>query len=114
MNKVTYLLGVYLHEYETDKSDGTLVGSDADFGDMFALNGKLVSKSEWIEKLLKADRFEHINAKNADKTPLRARRNGKNKTWKKKPDYFEIPVKYGLKTYFKITPKNAIEWRAAK
>lgn len=31
------------------------------------------------------------------------RRNGKTKTWKKNPECFEVPVKYGLRAYGRIT-----------
>ena len=41
---------------------------------------------------------------------LEARRNGKTKRWKRRPGYFEVPVKYGLYEYFTITPDNADEW----
>jgi len=46
--------------------------------------------------------FYHVKLKNADGTPLRARVNGKCKTWKNRPDDFKLPMKYGLKGYFYI------------
>jgi hypothetical protein len=48
------------------------------------------------------DILHHIAAKNVDGTPLRARVNGKVKTWKTRPGDFEIPVKHGLHDYFYI------------
>lgn len=54
--------------------------------------------------------FHHVSATNADKTPVRARRNGKTQTWKTRPTEFKIPVKYGLKACFYITNDNAHEW----
>lgn len=57
-----------------------------------------------------AENFEHVSMKNRDKTPVRARRNGKTKTWKTRPGDFQIPVKYGLRECFYITPTNAHEW----
>jgi len=36
--------------------------------------------------------------KNADKTPMRVRVNGKCQTWARRPLDFKLPVKYGLKT----------------
>jgi hypothetical protein len=63
--------------------------------------------------ILNANHFEHITLKNSDKSPLRARRNGKTKVWKTKPGKFQIPVKYGLKTCFYITDKTAYEWNVA-
>jgi hypothetical protein len=43
-------------------------------------------------------------------TPIQCRRNGKTKRWKTRPAEFQIPVKYGLKECFYITPANADEW----
>jgi len=54
--------------------------------------------------------FQHVTLKNADGTPLRCRVNGKCKTWKTRPNDFRLPVKYGLKECFYITPENAREW----
>lgn len=54
--------------------------------------------------------FEHITLKNSDKSPLRARRNGKTKTWKTRPDEFKIPAKYGLYNYFYIDHTNCQDW----
>lgn len=63
-----------------------------------------------LENASTAQKFEHVSAKNADNTPVRARRNGKTQTWKTRPLEFRIPVKYGLKQCFNITPENADEW----
>ena len=41
---------------------------------------------------------------------LECRRNGKTKTWKRNPEKFQIPVKYGLYEYFYITNENAHEF----
>jgi hypothetical protein len=109
-----WISGIHLNQYSTTLPDGTLAGYDAEFGDMFAYEGKLIPKSEWIENLLKADNFEHVSEKNADKTPMRARRNGKNKISKRNTDQFKIPVKYGLKICLYISPVNCINWRPAK
>jgi len=57
--------------------------------------------------------FGHVSLKNADGSALRARRNGKTKTWKTRPEEFRIPVKYGLKTCFYITHLDADKWNAA-
>lgn len=66
------------------------------------------------EQALTVDRFTHSTLKNADKSPLRVKRNGKTKTWKRKPDDFSIPVKYGLYGYSYITQDNAEEWNVAE
>jgi len=54
--------------------------------------------------------FHHSTLKNKDNTPVRCRVNGKCKVWKKFPLDFRLPVKYGLKYCFYITPQNAGEW----
>jgi len=59
------------------------------------------------------DIFHHKTAKNADGTPVRARVNGKCKTWKTRPDDFRLPVKYGLRDCFYLTPENAADWELA-
>lgn len=67
-----------------------------------------------FDQALTAGNFEHVTLKNADKTPLRARRNGKTKTWKTRPNEFRIPAKHGLKECFYITNENASDWEVAK
>lgn len=64
------------------------------------------------ENAMTANHFEHVTMKNKDKaqTPLRVRRNGKTKTWKRKPEEFSIPIKYGLYEYSYITHLNCNEW----
>ena len=57
-----------------------------------------------------AERFEHITLKNADKTPVRAKRNGKTKYWKTRPNEFKIPVKHGIRECFYLTQDNCNEW----
>lgn len=54
--------------------------------------------------------FWHMYMKNADGTPTRCRANGKCMTWKSKPEAWKLPVKYGLKDYFYLTPGSAYEW----
>lgn len=65
------------------------------------------------ESALTANNFTHVSMKNRDETPLRVRRNGKTKTWKRRPNDFSVPVKYGLYGYGYITQDNAHEWNAA-
>ena len=47
---------------------------------------------------------------NADGTPMRARVNGKLRTWKRQPGYFELPMKHGLRNCFYIAPDNVRYW----
>jgi hypothetical protein len=54
--------------------------------------------------------LHHTRLTNRDGTPVRCRVNGRCKTWKTRPDDFRLPVKYGLKECFYITPSNAHEW----
>jgi hypothetical protein len=62
------------------------------------------------ENSMSANKFEHISLKNADKTPVRCKRNGKTKTWVTRPNEFRIPVKHGLRDCFYITQDNCHEW----
>lgn len=52
----------------------------------------------------------HLSVKNADRTPLRGRVNGKCQTWKTRPNEFRLPMKYGLKQCFYITDTNCGDW----
>ena len=49
----------------------------------------------------------HTNARNMDGTPQRWRVNGKCKTWKTRPDKFQVPVKWGLKSCDYLNECNA-------
>ena len=67
------------------------------------------------EQAIKAGEYSgtvlhHATAKGGDGTPARCRSNGKCKTWKTRPDDFQLPVKYGIKMCFYITPANADSW----
>ncbi len=55
-------------------------------------------------------RFYHKTCRNADGTAARCRANGVCKTWKTRPDDFRLPVKWGLKNCFYLTPTNANGW----
>lgn len=57
--------------------------------------------------------FEHVAVTNADGSPARCRAMGKCKTWKTRPDDFRLPVAYGLRGYFYLTPENANDWNVA-
>jgi hypothetical protein len=59
-----------------------------------------------MDKYLSANNFEHSTLKNSDGTPMRYKRNGKNKLWKTRPNEFQIPVKRGLREYGYITHEN--------
>jgi len=52
----------------------------------------------------------HTKARNRDGTALRARVSGRCKTWKTRPDEFQLPVKHGLFDSFYIIEVNAAEW----
>ena len=62
------------------------------------------------EEILMCNAFEHVSNKNADKTPMRVRRNGATKLWKTRPGDFKIPIKYGLYQHGYITPENVGDW----
>ena len=53
----------------------------------------------------------HVRLLNRDGTPVRCRVNGQCKTWKTHPIDFRLPVKYGLKECFYITPENMKDWQ---
>ena len=54
----------------------------------------------------------HKGLTNKDGSPVRARVNGVVKFWKRSPERFQIPMKYGLKECFYITnSENADNWR---
>ena len=57
--------------------------------------------------------LHHATKKGSDKLPVRARVNGKCKTWKTRPECFQLPVKHGLYQCFYITERNADEWTFA-
>lgn len=52
----------------------------------------------------------HYAMRNADKTALRVRVNGKCKTWKRDPKRFQLPIKHGLRDCGYLTQDNADEW----
>jgi len=54
MKKSTqWISGIHLHQYSTKEPDGTEVGWDADWGEMVAWKGKLISLTEYKEKMEK-------------------------------------------------------------
>jgi hypothetical protein len=57
--------------------------------------------------------FQSVIFKNADGSPLRARRKGRTQTWKTRPAEFRLPVKTGLYLYHQITHQNAADWEVA-
>lgn len=66
-----------------------------------------------LEQALSAREF-HANvganserACNSRRGPVKWRRNGKTKTWKRQPERFQIPVKFGLYNHGYITNTNA-------
>ncbi len=55
--------------------------------------------------------FTHKTAKYSNgKSNIRCRVNGKCKTWKTRPNEFQLPVKYGMYECFYITEKNCGDW----
>lgn len=41
-------------------------------------------------------------------------RNGKTKTWKTQPDRFEVPIKYGMRSYGHLTNNDAHMFHTAE
>lgn len=77
---------------------------------MTSKNGMYVSPLVNRQNAETANHFEHVSLKNKDKTPLRVRRNGKTQTWKRRPNDFKIPIKYGLYEYSYITQDDCQQW----
>ena len=69
----------------------------------------MVTKKQ-LSKRWDGDILHHITRTNADGTPMRVRVSGMLKTWKRDPERFKLPVKYGLYENGYITPENAGEW----
>jgi hypothetical protein len=65
---------------------------------------------ETAKNLKGATILHHKVLKNKDKTPLRARVNGRPKTWKTDPSRVRVPMKHGLKECFYITEKDIGDW----
>jgi hypothetical protein len=57
--------------------------------------------------------FAHFTSKDRRGNPHVCRVNGACKVWKTRPEDFSLPVKFGLKDCFYITPRNAAEWNLA-
>lgn len=62
------------------------------------------------------DIWHHVSEKNADGTPKRARVTGACKTWKRDPDRWYLPMKYGMRDTFRLGPDGnartpASEWQ---
>ena len=58
--------------------------------------------------------FYHRTLRNSRGERVECRTNGKCKVWKTRPDDFQLPVKYGLRDCFYITPHNAGDWLTAE
>ena len=86
------------------------------FGDLTDVNSIRftygMSKEEAV-RLSLGTILQHVLEKNADKTPLRCRVNGKCKVWKTRPMEFKLPVKHGMYDSFYITDHNAKDWEVA-
>ena len=65
---------------------------------------------EQLLSLPKGTIIHHKTLRGYDSLPLRARVNGKVRLWKRDPDYFELPMKHGLRNCFYITPETLNEW----
>lgn len=52
----------------------------------------------------------HVSLKDSKGNSIRCRVNGKLKLWSSRPWDFRLPVKYGLRDCFYITPDNGKEW----
>lgn len=65
---------------------------------------------EMAMNLKHGDVLYHTTLKNADGTPMRARVNGRCKTWKRNPEDFSLPMKHGLRDCFYLDLANCGDW----
>lgn len=65
------------------------------------------------QQALTADQFHHVRLRNADGTPLRARRNGRTQTWKTRPGKFRVPCKIEFYDCHDITHEAVADWEVA-
>jgi hypothetical protein len=63
-----------------------------------------------VETLSYRQTLYHRFERNADGSAKRCRVNGKVKLWKKSPQAFRLPVKWGLKHCFYLTQQNGSGW----
>jgi hypothetical protein len=61
---------------------------------------------EMAKNLRHGQILAHTDHKNADGTCVRWRVNGDVKTYKKRPDIFQVPLKHGLRDYGYCTNTN--------
>ena len=65
------------------------------------------------EQAQTAKNFKHVTVKDSHGNPAVCRASGKCQVWATRPNEFKLPVKYGLKQSFYITPANAADWEVA-
>jgi len=63
-----------------------------------------------VKALTYRDTVHHKTLTNADGTPMRARVNGKVKTWKRDLNRVQVPMKHGLYDCFYIDQDNMHEF----
>ncbi len=59
---------------------------------------------------LEGKRFWHRSLTDSRGFPMKCHSNGKLKTWKTRPNDFQLPVKYSVRQCFYITPSNINDW----
>ena len=70
----------------------------------------MITKADAIRLGEKGGTLYHRTARNSDKSPVRARSNGKCQVWKTRPDDWSLPVVYGLRGYFRLTHLESETW----
>lgn len=65
---------------------------------------------EQVKALTHRDTVHHMTLTNSDGTPMRARVNGKVKTWKRDTNRVQVPMKHGLYECFYIDQDNMHEF----
>lgn len=100
-----HIYGDYLEERGDSKKSAyhRAMGKAIDSGAMIHRNN--------VEGLQYGQTLYHVTNRNRDGTALRVRVNGRTKLWKRRPDDFRVPTKYGYRGWgHYITPDNAYEW----
>lgn len=112
MQSVRALVSTLLETDSDDIESEVIDYLDAETARIKELNRRGIVNADTVDKF---STFYHRTQKYRNKKgqqgdPIQVRRNGATKRWKRQPDQFRVPVKYGLYDYFYIDNSNAHEW----
>lgn len=69
----------------------------------------MITKQQALQLSYRTEIYHGV-LRNADHSPLRARVNGKCKTWARQPARFQLPIKHGLRDCGYLSETNCDEW----